>query len=141
MCKINFFCAKNNAQIGCFAAVKSLKKNFFFQKKIKEFLPAYWPTRSSKRCAELFLNELVSRYLTFGDFTVSKNCSSQKNINKTRKIKNQENSAHSFGKNYLTNFFKKGLNPKELEFLEHNHKKQQDSLEGSLDRVLFAAEI
>ena len=84
---------------------------------------------------------MVSRYLTFGDFTVSKNCSSQKNINKTRKIKNQENSAHSFGKNYLTNFFKKGLNPKELEFLEHNHKKQQDSLEGSLDRVLFAAEI
>ena len=35
MCKINFFCAKNNAQIGGFAAVKSLKKNFFFQKKLK----------------------------------------------------------------------------------------------------------
>ena len=57
-----------------------------------------------------------------------------------RKIK-KKNSAHRFGKNYFTNFFKIRLNPKELEFLEHNHKKQQDSLEVSLDRVLFAVEI
>ena len=113
------------------------KKNFFFFKKIKKFLPGYWP---SKPCAEFLLNKLVSRYLTFGDFTVPKNCSSQKNIDKTRKIK-KKNSAHRFGKNYFTNFFKIRLNPKELEFLEHNHKKQQDSLEVSLDRVLFAVEI
>ena len=34
--------------------------------------------RSSKRRADIFL-KCVSRYLTFGDFTVPKSCSSQRN--------------------------------------------------------------
>ena len=43
-------------------------------------------------------------------------------INKTRSTKNQENSAHGFGDNYLItiskNFGEIGLNPEELELLE-----------------------
>ena len=41
-------------------------------------------------------------------------------INKTRSTKNQENSVHSFGDNYLTNHLVKfGLNPEKLELLEY----------------------
>ena len=46
----------------------------------------------------------------------------QKIINKNRLTKKQENSAHRFGDNHLTdhlvNFCKIGLNPEELELLE-----------------------
>ena len=90
-----------------FAAVKSLKKIFFFFKKIKKFLPGYWP---SKPCAEFLLNKLVSRYLTFGDFTVPKNCSSQKNIDKTRKIKKKKFSA-PFWKKLFHKFFQDKIKP------------------------------
>ena len=44
-------------------------------------------------------------------------------ISKTRSIKNQENSAHRFVDNYLTNhhanFCKIGLNPEDLELVEY----------------------
>ena len=52
---------------------------------------------------KFFKNKWVSIYLNFGDFKVLKNHSSQENINKTRSTKTQENSAHRFGGNYLTN--------------------------------------
>ena len=51
---------------------------------------------------KLFKNKWVSSYLGFGDFAVPNIVHYKKIINKTRTIKNQENSARRFGENYLS---------------------------------------
>ena len=101
---------KNEAQISGFAVEKRARSpwnNFFFFE--KNYSSLFVQARSSKRCAELFLKNWVSRCLSLSNFKVPKNCSSQKIINKARLTKNQENSAHCFGGNYLTNHFVKFL--------------------------------
>ena len=76
-------------------------ETIFFRKKN---LPAYLCRYDLQNCVwKFFKNKWVSIYLNFGDFKVLKNHSSQENINKTRSTKTQENSAHRFGGNYLTN--------------------------------------
>ena len=71
---------------------------------------------------KFFKNNWVSRYLTFTDFGFQKTVPRHKIINKTRSTKNQENSAHCFGDNYLTNhpvkFLQDRINPEKLELLE-----------------------
>ena len=109
--KINFLWKKNEDQINAFKVTKKasspLKKMF---SKKKKFIPAYLCQYDlQKGVRKFFKNKWISRYLNFGDFKVLKNCSSQKIINKTRLIKNQENSAHRFGDNYLTNHLVKFL--------------------------------
>ena len=108
--KINFFWKKNEDQINTFKVTKKasspLKKMF----SKKKFIPAYlcqYDLQNGVR--KFFKNKWISRYLSFGDLKVLKNCSSQKIIHKTRLIKNQENSAHRFGDNYLTNHLVKFL--------------------------------
>ena len=69
---------ENEAQISDFVVAKkaqSLSKNIFLNKKI---LPAYlcgYDLQNGVR--NFFLNKWFSRYLSFGDFKVPKNCSSQ----------------------------------------------------------------
>ena len=53
---------------------KSLKKTFFEKKNSSSLFVRIW---SSKRCAGIFLSGWFSRYLSFGDFKVPKNCFSQ----------------------------------------------------------------
>ena len=74
----------------------------FFSKK-KFFQLLYLQKWSSKQCADFFKNKCVSRYLSFNDFKVPNFVLHNKIINKTRSAKNQENFAHRFGDNYLTN--------------------------------------
>ena len=51
-------------------------------------------------------------YVIFGDFTVLKNYSSPKNINKTQMTKTLKNFADDFGQNCLTNYLTKRLQDK-----------------------------
>ena len=69
-----FFVGKNDAQSSGFAVVKKAprKKNFLIRNSSSLFVQI----RSTKPCADFFKNECVSRYLTFGNFQVPKNCSS-----------------------------------------------------------------
>ena len=74
-----FFCGKDDTQISRVTVVKKApspwKKNF---SKKKKNLPAYlcgYDLQNGVR--KYFLNKCLSRYLSFGDFTVPKNCSSQ----------------------------------------------------------------
>ena len=68
---------KNEAQISGFAVTKKLQvleKNFFQ----KKFLPAYLRRYDLQNGVQkFFLNKWISRYLSFGDFIVPKNCSLQ----------------------------------------------------------------
>ena len=71
------FCGKNEAQISGFAVVRKApspwKKNFS-----KKLLPAYlYRYDFQNGMWKFFLNKWVSRYLSFGDFKVPKNGSSQ----------------------------------------------------------------
>ena len=67
---------KNEAQISGFAVVKKAPENSFFFKKIKIF-PAYLYRYDLQNSERKFLkNKWVLRYLTFGDFSFLKNCSS-----------------------------------------------------------------
>ena len=74
-----------------------------------------------KTVCRIFLkNKWVSRYLSFGILWFRKIALHNEIINKTRSTKNQENSVHSFGDNYLTNHLVKfGLYPEKLELLEY----------------------
>ena len=68
---------KNEVQISGFAVTRKAPrpwKKFFSKKNSSSLFVQIW---SSKRCAEIFLNKWVSRYLSLGDFKVPKNCSSQ----------------------------------------------------------------
>ena len=94
-----WFCSRKESS-------KSLKKSF-----LKKNLPAHFcgydlqnPVRNW-----FFLNKWFSRYLSFGEFKVPKIALHNKIINKTWQIKNEENSAHGFGDNYLTNHLIKFL--------------------------------
>ena len=73
--------------------------------------------KSLKRCAESFL-KWTSRYLNFGDLTVSKIVLQNKIINKTKAKKDHENSAHRFEDNYLTHdlvkFLQDRIKPKNV---------------------------
>ena len=95
---------KNEAQISGFADAKKAPspwKNIFLKKKSSNLFLQIW---SSKQCAEIFfLDKWVTSNLSFGDFKVLKNCSSQKTINKNWSTKNQENSTHRFGDDYPIN--------------------------------------
>ena len=53
---------------------KSLKKLFFEKKNFPAYLCRYDLQNSERK---FMLNKWVSRYLSFGDFNVPKNCSSQ----------------------------------------------------------------
>ena len=66
---------KNEAQISSFAAMEkapSLSKKLFCKKNPSSLFVQIRPT---KRCVDFFKNKWVSRYLTFGDYSVPKNCS------------------------------------------------------------------
>ena len=71
---------KNDAQNSGFAVVKKARspwKKSLFDKNI---LPAYlyrWDLQNGVR--KFFKNKWVSSFLTFGDFSVPKNCSLRKN--------------------------------------------------------------
>ena len=94
------FYGKNDTQVCGFAMVEKVPSPW--KRKFKKILPAYLYRQDLQKGArKFFKNKWVSRYLTFGDFLVPKNCSST--INKTWSIKKHENSAYHFGDNYLTN--------------------------------------
>ena len=98
---------KNKAQISGFAAAKKLQ---VLEKKIlKNCSQLLCADISSKSCAEFFLKKWFSRYLVSVILRFRKIVLQNKIINKTRLTKNQENSAHSFGDNYLTNHLVKFL--------------------------------
>ena len=71
-----FFVEINDDQIRGFPVVKKAPSPWkkLFSKKNSSSL--FGLIRSSKQCAEIFLNKWVSRYLTVGNFTAPKNCSS-----------------------------------------------------------------
>ena len=88
---------KNDAQISGFAVVKKAPRHwiffslFFLKKK----------------------NPSSLRYLTFGNFSVPKNCSPQKKLLiKPERQKNPENSVYRFGENDLTNYLANFLQDK-----------------------------
>ena len=95
---------KNEVQISGVADAKKAPspwKNIFLKKKSSSLFLQIW---SSKQCAEIFFfDKWVTSNLSFGDFKVLKNCSSQKTINKNWSTKNQENSTHRFGDDYPIN--------------------------------------
>ena len=83
---------KNGTEIGGFLLVKKVFPVYFCRQDLQNGLQNF------------FLNKWVSRYLTFGDFMVPRNCSLQKIISKTRTIENQESSAHREITNHLVKF-------------------------------------
>ena len=92
----------------------SCKKSFkFFEKlffKKKKFIPPYFCRYDLPNGVQKFLqNKWVLKYLSFGDFKVLKIVLHHKIINKNRSTKSQENSAHHFVDNYLTNHIAKFL--------------------------------
>ena len=94
---------KNDAQLSGFAVVKKA--------------PSQWKKRFlKKKFPAFFVNIRNLRYLTYGDFTVPKNCSSQQNYYERQKTT-------SFWRKIISqiisqNLFKIGLNPKELELFD-----------------------
>ena len=115
---------KNDAQISGFLVVKKAPspwKKCFSKKKSVQLICADTIFKNGMR--KFFWNKWVSRYLTFGDFMVLKNCSSPWNVNKTRLTKKQQKPAHRFRSDYLTDhlvkFLQHKLNPEELELLEY----------------------
>ena len=106
------FCINKWDPNQCFCSREKLQvlEIIFFRKKI---LPAFAQIWFSKRCAEIFFKEMGLEILTFRKVVLHNNI-----INKIRSTKNQENSAHRFGDNYLfavakslwaCNFIKKKL--------------------------------
>ena len=72
---MNFFLVeRNEAQIKGVAVVKKAPSpwKIFFEKNPSNLFVQIRPT---KRCVEVFKNKWVSRYLTFADVLVPKNCS------------------------------------------------------------------
>ena len=71
---------KNDAQISFFfTVVKKLQvteRKCFGEKGLSSF---FLQIRSSKRCSENFIKTNGSLEITFGDFAIPKNCSSQQN--------------------------------------------------------------
>ena len=70
-----FFVEKNEAQTSGFVVAKKVFEKFFFGKKIP--LADLCRYDLQNRVQQLFLNKWLSRYLSFSDFKVPKNCSSQ----------------------------------------------------------------
>ena len=101
---------KNEAQISGFAVVKKAPTAWKKRFSKKHSSSLFVQILSSKRCANFFF--LINRsrdievlvILRFG-----KMVRYNKIINKTRSTKNQENSAHHFVDDYLTNFLAKFL--------------------------------
>ena len=90
---------KNEAQTVVLQSLKKLQvleKNFFRKKILLSYLCRY---DLQKRCAEIFLNKWVSRYLSSVILRFRKTVLHNEIINKTRSTKKQENSAHRFGDN------------------------------------------
>ena len=77
-----------------------LEKIFFWKKNLPTYFCRYDLQNSVRK---FFLDKWVTSNLSFGDFKVLKNCSSQKTINKYWSTKNQENSTHRFGDDYPIN--------------------------------------
>ena len=101
---------KNKAQTRGLAVAKKAPKKFFFKQKL---LPAYLCRYDLLNVVRIFLKKKwFSRYLGFSDFKVPKIVLHNKIINKNLSKKNQENSAHRFGDNYLTNHLVKFLQDK-----------------------------
>ena len=73
----------------------------FFRKKILAYLCRYDLQNGVRK---FFLNKWVSRYLWFWKIALH-----NKIINKTQSTKRQENSAHRFVDNYLSNYHEKFL--------------------------------
>ena len=104
-----FFCEKMRPRSVVWQSRKKVPspwKKIFRKKKPSSVFVQIW---SSKPCAEIFLNKWVLRYLSFSDLRFRKIVLHNKIINKTRSTKNQENSMHRFGDNYLTNHLVKFL--------------------------------
>ena len=101
-----FLCGKKDAQISRVAVVKKAPsnwKNFFRKKKIL-------PVKTYKTVCKHFLKINGSRDIQLSlIFWLWKTGLHHKIINKNRSTKNQENSAHRFGDNYLTNHLVKFL--------------------------------
>ena len=74
--KIIFFVEKNEAQISGFAVAKKSPKSFKKQFFEKNFFQLICADMIQNGVQNFFLNKWVSRYLSFGDFKVPKNCSS-----------------------------------------------------------------
>ena len=64
-----WFCSREKSS-------KSLEKNFFEKKILPAYLRGYDLQNGVRK---FFLNKWFTRYLSFSDFKVPKNCSSQKN--------------------------------------------------------------
>ena len=86
--------------------LRVLEKKFFEKKILPAYLCRYGLENGVRK---FFLNKWVSKYLSLGDFKVRKIALDNKIDNKTLSTKNQENSAHPFGGNYLTNHVVKFL--------------------------------
>ena len=85
------------------------------------FFRFIWADKTFKTaCGIFFWINQPRNTLNLGNFTVKKIALHNKVVNKTQ-TKDQENSVHRFGENYLTNVVKScspGLSPKELEHLD-----------------------
>ena len=92
---------KNDAQI---SRVTVLKKEVL-EKNLPNPSYLFVQTRSRKQCAEIW----VSRYYLSDIFWFRETVNHHKNMHKTRSTKNQEDSAHRFGDNYLTKYLVKFL--------------------------------
>ena len=99
---------KNDAQIRFCSrekSSKSLKKNFF-EKKKKKFFQLICTDKTYKTVCGRFFKINESRDINLSAiFRFQKIVLHHNIINKTRSTKIQENSAHHFGDNYLTNHF------------------------------------
>ena len=91
----------------CKKSFKFFEKLFF--KKKKKYSTLFLQIWSAKWCTEIFVNKWVLKYLSFSDFKVLKIVLHHKIINKDWSTKSQENSAHHFVGNYLTNHIAKFL--------------------------------
>ena len=86
-------------------------EKYFFKKTPEKSLQLVYADQISKTLLGNFLklNGFKDMYVIFGDFTVLKNYSSPKNINKTQMTKTLKNFANDFGQNCLTNYLTKRL--------------------------------
>ena len=107
----------------CCSREKSSKslKTFFFKKKSIQLICTCTDRTYTTVCGIFFKKKWVSRYLTFADYLIPKNCSSTKLLIKLdrQKIKKYRTPfwRQLFHK-HLVKFLQDRLNPKELELLE-----------------------
>lgn len=70
------FCAKNDASVSGFTHEKKFQ---ILENKVEKSFQIICSDKVLKKSANYFWNNLVSKYLTFGDFVVPKNFFSQQN--------------------------------------------------------------